>query len=445
MSALDLDKPLPEVPDEPGDIEADVSVQEFEGYLDMLGYLQRGLPSKPEDERVSPPPPPQVIIKPVVKEEEWLSSRSNSRQSTAYTPSEDELSRLRSRSGSGRRAESAAASRKTVTPMSSLSEGELCGVSNIPIHPAPVVASRIDEVSEPATSPSNLTPRRTSAAATPLTCYHCGRDPSGKDIKDMCGSPMTVIEISNSKGSSDQYDRDDKRASGPIITVKDDWGRSYVLDTRSSHYRALEEAEPDSTFVETEENADPFEFSSPFARPSNPEPYARDDSPSSELPEHDEPYLAQENVNIDVDWDHVPPPNHPTPPSPGTRSFPYKLSRSTPTDPDSPLSRHSRVRAHENREVGFELEPSFWKNPEGVIMVYHGIELNGNEVYFGNDINYLGSFYDDDEGSSGLGSTGNSTSNSTVDLVGTGSGLAVIPEGGSSDDLWDDEVFEVAD
>lgn len=422
-------------------------MREFEGYLDMLGYLQRDLPAKPKGEQFSTPSQPQVVIKPLVKEEEWLSSRSHSRQSTAYTRSDDELSRLRSQSGSGRRLESASASRKTVTPMSSMSEGELCGFSNITSHPTPVVTSRIEEVSEPATSPEKLTPKRRSTTTPPLICYHCDRIQLGRDLKDLCGSPQTVVQIPKSQGSSDTDDRDANWASGPTIAVKDDEGRRYILYTNSSRYRALDEAGPDSDFLEAEERNDSFEFSSPFTRPSNPDPYAADDSPSYELPEHDNQHYNREETDIGANLENLAPPSRPTPtpPTSGRGSLPHKQDRNSPTDPESPLSRRSRGRAQGEQESEIELEPSFWKDPQGVIMVYHGIELDGSEVYFGNDISYLGSFYDDDEGSSGLGSTRNSTSNSTVDLVGAGSGLAVIPEGGSSDDLWDDEVFEATD
>ncbi|KKY35087.1 hypothetical protein UCDDA912_g04945 [Diaporthe ampelina] len=82
-----------------------------------------------------------------------------------------------------------------------------------------------------------------------------------------------------------------------------------------------------------------------------------------------------------------------------------------------------------------EQEPSFWKDPAGTIVVYEGIARDGDEVFYGSDINYLGSFYDADEGSSGLGSA--------LDLVGISSGLHVIHEDRSSEELaaWDNDVL----
>lgn len=482
MSALSLDKALPALPDERCDFgDADVSSHDLEGYIDMLAYLRRDLPTKPlPDQTAAPAPPQAIIIKPPVREEEWMvSSRSQSRQSTTYTASEDEvLHRMRSRSatGGGMLLHSASASRKTVTPMSSMgSDGDLRGAtsSKTLLSPAPVAAAaaRIEELSEPGTSSSELASPWRRSALVPLTCYHCGRDPSGKDVKDK-DSPVHFLEVPESTTS--RVDREDdypdaRQALSLGTGAEETNRRRHTQCTEASYYSALEEfhAADYGVLDEAEEeiHADALGHSSPFARPSNPDPYAATEASSphgtpTKNGKQDRAQAEQLEVEIGM-WmgsEDRPAPGHHTSahPSPSPVAAlqqaslcqriqdpePYYSSASSPSS-SSRLARDYYCRPDRREQLpGCELElelPSFWKNPEGVIFVYQGVECNGDELYFGNDINYLGSFYDDDEGSSGLGST----KNSTADLVGAaGSGLAVIPEGpGSSESLWDDEVF----
>lgn len=466
MSTLSLDKALPALPDGRSDFDADVSVHDIEGYIDMLAYLRRDLPTKPKPDQPAPAAAPQAIIRPPVKEEEWISSRSQSRQSTTYTASEDEIHRMRSRSTTGMLLHSASASRKTVTPMSSMgSDADLRGASSKTLlapAPAPSTA-RIEEVSEPGTS----TPRRRSALM-PLTCYHCGRDPSGKDAKD---SPMTVLGAHESSRAGD-VERDGPgatRATSPSTAAEEDKAQRHTPCTETSFYSAMEEAHSvDSDALpeaadEGNADADVSEHTSPFARPSNPDPYAAtEDSPAQSTPtrngQRDRAAQAEQEIDIGIwlqdpdnepplDMHHIaawpsPPVAQPSPYRRAPNPDPYSSANSPSPSPalrnydDDDEDGHHAPEKNDLEIVG--LERSFWKNPDGVIFVYQGVEANGHELYFGNDINYLGSFYDDDEGSSGLGST----KNSTADLVGAGSGLAMIPEGpGSSEDLWDDEVF----
>lgn len=569
MSALSLDKPLPSLPLQPqaaneNDIDTDVPLQELEGYIDMLAYLRRDLPIKPEHtgskpstptrqplnslSRSSPQQPEQdqdqnqdqdqeqqgkegqhqttIIIAPPIREDEWLSpSRSHSRQSTAftsYTTSEDDmLNRARSRSAAsgrgpgsgGAHLHSASASRRTVTPMSSMgSDGDLRGATctgPVSSHatansvkpctppgqqpqPQPQLQlqlqltgptpARIDEEevgSEPGTgtrSDLDRTPvgrRRGESSArdnsvtpvsVPTVCWHCGRDPSGRDAEEKGDSPATVLEPDASPGSQQSMLRNDvdmKDVVGPGVGVEDEKGQSFAQRAEATSFcRAVEEEDEEEKGVEEEDvdrdvdmerNVTPeiglgdenaVEFSSPFIRPANPDPYLEEDLPSEiYLPRH----LSQDQLSwnpeaeadVWMDVDDMPPS------SPKGAADHESEDALPPVEQPAPYKRapnpdpYSSGNSPTSCEFGPGLRRSFWKNPEGVILVYEGVEMNGDEMYYGNDINYLGSFYDDDEGSSGLGSH----KNSTVDLHGAGSGLAVIPEGGSSDDMWDDEVF----
>lgn len=567
MSALSLDKPLPSLPRQPqaaneNEIDTDVPLQELEGYIDMLGYLRRDLPIKPDHTGSKPgtptrqpptsPPrsPPQqqeqeqneqekedqhqttIIIAPPIREDEWLSpSRSHSRQSTAftsYTTSEDDmLNRARSRSAASGRGPgsggvhlySASASRRTVTPMSSMgSDGDLRGATctgggsshatansvkpctppgqqlqpqlQLQLQLTGPAPARIDEEevgSEPGTGTGmrpdlDRTPvgrRREGAGArdkpltpvsvvpepVPATCWHCGRDPSGRDAVGKGDSPATVLEPGVSPGSKRSIGRDDvdmKGVVGPGVDAEDGKGQSFAQRAETTSFRRAveEEDEEEEERVEEEDvdvdvdmernvtpeiglgDANAVEFSSPFTRPANPDPYLEEDSPSElYFPRHLSQDQLSWNPEAEADvWMEVEdmPPSSPRGAAdhaaegalpPVEQPAPYKRA----PNPDPYSSGNSPTSC----EFGPGLRRSFWKNPEGVILVYEGVEVNGDELYYGNDINYLGSFYDDDEGSSGLGSH----KNSTVDLHGAGSGLAVIPEGGSSDDMWDDEVF----
>lgn len=461
MSALSLDKALPALPDERSDVDADVCVQDIEGYIDMLAYLRRDLPNKPQSDAqtaaaaaTAATSPQATIIRPPVKEDEWISSRSQSRQSTTYTTSEDEIHRMRSRSASGMLSHSASASRKTVTPMSSMgSDGDLrAAISKTRLAPAPAT-TKIEEVSEPATSSSELTPRRRSTPM-PLVCYHCGRDPSGRDVKDVGGSPMTAFEVHESKAAqlvSEHVDgvqmtglrgddegqqvreqstqaETDQPDDADILPAEDE-GTPEVAERTKDHE------------VGDSKGDDTSERLSPFARPSNPDPYAGMDDHTPTKPgirPVDEKVEQEIDLDLWPDFESGPPQNHVSAELPSPRAEPSAYDRSSDADPYSYVEDTALEGTLEKREGGVDLEPaSFWKNPEGVILVYQGVELDGNGLYFGNDINYLGSFYDDDEGSSGLGSR----KNSTADLAGTGTGLAMIPEVGSTEDLWDDEVF----
>ncbi|KAJ4424701.1 hypothetical protein N0V82_000629 [Gnomoniopsis sp. IMI 355080] len=439
-NTLSLDKPLPATPDDRNEVENDVLVQDFEGYLDILAYLQRGLPSRPKveqgprPERGTSPAPVQAVLTPAPKEEEWMSTRPVSQTSSYKTVSaaSDELRRLKSLSPSGAPTRCTSVSENTVTPKSSR-ESEWGMRGGKTALPGLGFASRIEEVSEPGTASPVLTPDRRSTSV-PQVCYHCGRDPTGKDVKDMTGTPTTVLEMSKFHNLSEA---DLRKSRGPVITAKDAQGQRYALYPETSYYKALEDAEDaKDKMPKTPENAEFIDFSSPVARPSNPDPYATTYSSPDELPkQRQRAEIEIENAaEVYEDTDATPPSNW--------RSGASVLKEVPEPDPSSTGSESPSFRPGQNETTEIETEAtpdrSFWKNPEGVILVYQGVEVGGKELVYGADINYLGSFYDDDEGSSGLGSTGESSH----DLVGTGSGLAVIPECGSSDDLWDDEAFD---
>lgn len=328
--------------------------------------------------------------------------------------------------------------------------------------------------------------------AMPARCWHCGRDPSGQDAGREEGeeeeeggddSPATVLEpgVSPRSGRSvGRGDDDMKEVVGRGVGAEAEKGQSFAQRAEETSFCGGFEEQEVEMEVEAEEQEeeqeedvdmdmdmdmernvtpeiglrddDAVEFSSPFTRPANPDPYLEEDSPSElHFPRH---HISQEQLSWEPEaeadawmYDGDIPPTSPLgdmdhaadeeqeegddalPPS-EERPPPYQRA----PNPDPYSSGNSQASCD---GLGPGLGRSFWKNPEGVILVYQGVEMNGDELYYGSDINYLGSFYDDDEGSSGLGSH----KNSTVDLHGAGSGLAVIPEGGSSDDMWDDEVF----
>ncbi|KAJ4391239.1 hypothetical protein N0V93_004856 [Gnomoniopsis smithogilvyi] len=441
-TALSLDKPLPATPDERTEVQDDVLVRDFEGYLDILAYLQRGLPSRPTSQQEpgpekgsSPTPAAQAILTPAPKEEEWMSTRPVSQTSSYKTvsASSDELRRLKSRPPSGAPTRCTSVSENTVTPKSSReSEWGMRGAKTA--LPGLGFASRIEEVSEPGTASPVLTPdRRTSVSQV---CYHCGRDPTGKDVKDMSGTPTTVLEISKFNNLSEA---DLRKGRGPSITAKDAQGQRYALYPETSYYKVLEEEEDvKDKMPKTPENAIFTDFSSPLARPSNPDPYATTYSSPDELPK------PRQRAEIEIENDIEIYDDAEITPTSKRISELSALERVPSPDPcafnDTPSLQLEQVETAEAGQFGAEsaTDRSFWKDSEGVILVYQGVEVGGKELVYGADINYLGSFYDDDEGSSGLGSNGESSH----DLVGTGSGLAVIPECASSDDLWDDGAFD---
>lgn len=418
MSPLSLDKPLPSLPNVPTWVSSDVSVHEFEGYLDMLAYSQRGLPPDPKTGQQGKPPskppsrnasPVHNVIRPAPKEDEWMSTRSESQMSSANTTtaSGDEPRRHRSRPPNLARSPSNSASGKTVTPMSSLeSEWEPRGVKGTLSGPG--MAPRIEEVSEPGTASPTLTPQRHSTVA-PQVCYYCGHDPTGKDARRRSGSPMTVLEMSRLVGHNTEEPRE-------------------------------ETEEVKRTLVRTPEPRAAFDHANSFVRPSNPDPYASNFSSPDEVPHKRK--LAEIEIKIEDEGKTIEDRENVTP-THDKRSFYERVSSREPSAlQGSPANPKENSEGSEDERVSCDENPntrSFWKNPDGVILVYQGINVEGEELYYGSDINYLGSFRDDDEGSSDLGST----RNSTHDLVGTGEGLAMIPEVvGGSDELWDDEAFE---
>lgn len=426
---INLNKPLPDLPDDgssrsggrhgraTADIDTDVSVSDFEGYLDMLAYVNRQLPIVP-----SPPHPtsrdvsssPSLSICSPPKEDEWISSRPPSRTSTVFSHN-DEVRRVRTHSGLLSRNSPAG---RTVTPMSSLgSESGLRISTRASLHTS-VVTSRIDELSEPETSPC-LTPKH-DALPPPKQCCHCGRDPGKEDATDTDSAPLAVTktqDITNVNSSPltvinmRKHEKDwESKTTGPTITAQDTLGRRFVLYPETSYFVALDGScknPSESSAERTPTSADASPSSpltpSPYARPLNPDPYADENSPSKRV---------------------ISPYQRPSNPEPSTASS--SPSDQTPRDGDT-------EDAQEDSDKGEE--PSFWKDPGGTIVVYEGIARDGDEVFYGNDINYLGSFYDADEGSSGLGSA--------VDLVGLSSGLHVIHEDRSSEDLamWDNDVL----
>jgi hypothetical protein len=439
-SPINLNKPLPNLPDDDSsrsgiraggaeamsaDLGTGVTVGDFEGYLDMLAYVNRQLPLVPR-----PPTPrnpslsPSLSIGSPPKEDEWLSSRPPSRTSTVFSHNE-EVRRVRTHRGLLSRNSSAG---RTVTPMSSLGSEGLRVSTRASLH-TPVATTRIDELSEPETPKSPCLPPEQEATQSPKRCCHCGRNPdrrssSGGDsgtlaavkIQDetsVSSSPLTVINMQ-------KHEKDwESKTTGPTITTQDSLGRRFVLYTETSYFIALDCSRKDmseSSAVQTQ----PSPGTPPFSPPSSPHttsPYAR--------PLHPDRYTDENSPPKRI----ISPHERPSNPEPSTPS-------SSHSDPDQVTPRKAMDDSEGqdgcDKQEG---DPTFWKDPAGTIVVYEGIARDGDEVFYGSDINYLGSFYDADEGSSGLGSA--------VDLVGLSSGLHVIHEDRSSEDLamWDKDVL----
>lgn len=445
MSALSLDKPLPELPDERNEVHNDVVVQDFEGYLDILAYLQRGLPSRPKTknesrpERESTATIPQAVVKPAPKEEEWMFNRPVSQTSSSQTASASsvDLRRLGSRPPSGAPTRSTSVSGNTVTPKSSHESDRGVRGGKTSLYGLGF-ASRIEEVSEPGTASPVLTPDRRSTNV-PHVCYHCGRDPTGKDLIGTGGSPTTILEVS--KLNHHHSEGEPRKDRSPDMMREGSAEQEYAgLHPQTAHTNAWEAEEAAGyRMPRTPDHGTFTDFSSPLVRPSNPDPYATAYSSPDELPNYRQRVEVEFENGIEVgqDLEKASPSVSTTEPCLPKNVFPGH----GPCVPGmSPSFRLGQSDTTDERDFETEItrDTSFWKNPEGVILVYQGVEVEGKELFYGSDINYLGSFYDDDEGSSGLGSTRESSN----DLVGAGSGLAMIPEGGSSDDLWDDEAFD---
>ncbi|KAK2604651.1 hypothetical protein N8I77_007564 [Diaporthe amygdali] len=438
-SPINLNKPLPDLPEDGSSrsgpesiaanngIETDVSVRDFEGYLDMLAYVNRQLPIIPTP-LYSPTrdvsSSPSLSINSPPKEDEWISSRPQSRTSTIFSHN-DEVRRVRTHSGLLSRNSPAG---RTVTPMSSLGSESGLRISTRASLPTSVVTSRIDELSEPETSPS-LTPKN-NVATTPKQCCHCGRDPTGRDTKDMDSTPLAAVktqDVMNINSSPltviniREHEKNwERKTVGPSITAEDQLGRRFVLYPETSYFEALDGLGKESIESSAQRTPPSREVSpsspltpSPYTRPLNPDPYADENSPSKRV---------------------VSPFERPSNPSPCASSS-SPLSEPIVRDKEMDNGQDNPDKDEDQKNSDKENLPSFWKDPDGTIVVYEGIARDGDEVFYGSDINYLGSFYDCEEGSSGLGSV--------VDLVGLSSGLHVIPEDRSSEDLamWDSEVL----
>lgn len=428
-SPINLNKPLPDLPDDSSsrsggrhgglsaDIDTGVSVSDFEGYLDMLAYVNRQLPIVPSPAHQRSrnlSSSPSVSISSPPKEDEWISSRPPSRTSTIFSHN-DEVRRVKTHSGLLSRNSPAG---RTVTPMSSLgSESGLRISTRASLHTS-VVTSRIDELSEPETSPC-LTPKN-DAPPSPKQCCHCGKDPDKRDNTEVGPSPLATVKTQDATDVNSspltvinmrKHDKElEGKTTGPTITAQDTLGRRFVLYPETSYFVALDgscknpsEYSVDQTPPSAHGSPSSPHTPSPYARPLNPDPYADENSPSKRV---------------------ISPYQRPSNPEPSTTT-------STPSDQAGGDRDMDDGQDHPDKEA----EPSFWKDPAGTIVVYEGIARDGDEVFYGNDINYLGSFYDADEGSSGLGSA--------VDLVGLSSGLHVIHEDRSSEELamWDQDVL----
>lgn len=428
-SPINLNKPLPDLPDDgssrsggrhgglSADIDTGVSVSDFEGYLDMLAYVNRQLPIVPSPVHQTSrdfSSSPSVSISSPPKEDEWISSRPPSRTSTIFSHN-DEVRRVKTHSGLLSRNSPAG---RTVTPMSSLgSESGLRISTRASLHTS-VVTSRIDELSEPETSPC-LTPKN-DAPPSPKRCCHCGKDPDKRDSTEVGPSPLATVKTQDAMDVNSspltvinmrKHDKDlESKTTGPTITAQDALGRRFVLYPETSYFVALDgscknpsESSAEQTPPSAQGSPSSPHTPSPYARPLNPDPYADENSPSKRV---------------------ISPYQRPSNPEPSTTT-------STPSDQAGEDRNMDDGRGDSDKEA----EPSFWKDPAGTIVVYEGIARDGDEVFYGNDINYLGSFYDADEGSSGLGSA--------VDLVGLSSGLHVIHEDRSSEELamWDNDVL----
>lgn len=226
----------------------------------------------------------------------------------------------------------------------------------------------------------------------------------------------------------------------PTIVAQDDQGRRYALDRETCRFTVLKDAEDlRHMSPSTPQHEETLPFPIPYTRYSHPGPYGTNFSSPDELLQHTaraefprgDAEEAYGNLKNDPFQDT----------SRAARSFSDRLADlDQPTLQNLPGRPDEQSSSQKEHEFGTQdaQRKSFWRNPDGVILVYQGIDIGGKELYFGSDINYLGSFQDDNEGSSGLGSTRNSTD----DLAGDGGGLAMIPEVGSSDGRWNDGALE---
>lgn len=545
----------------PGSDETDVSVPEFEGYLDILSYLQRDLPEKPASSTyrarlsrgsATPSPPMVQVTLKMPKEEEWMSCRSPSQSSLSGRSHVSKRSATAvggSGNGGVGGGGASALSRtnsnttKTVTPMSSVdSESELRLL--YPKQSVPTLAeSRIEEEegdagigsgSEPLLPPHlQKTPQKniiTNIDTVPSKCFHCGRDPSGPDPAYTNSSFVTILKTFDGEKEPEVHVErkgGDMReaARGPSIPVEDAKGQRYLLYPQTAFFEVVGEETGDDSYKASEaktdvditdqdesgvfgkmdyNNGDDFgeeaeekeggvleredEKHHPHAAfGMTPLESTRRDIAAYALGEDEDEHDDEEEASDESQhydeaefWDcreQFSSPctpikaRHPPLILPGTAKTapravdPYE--RPFSPDPysslDSPsfeeLLHHSTAADQHQEEDPDETEeddddatptpaapPTFWKDPDGVIVVYKGVEVNGKQFFYGADINYLGSFYDDEADSSGLGSShggGHSPSDSvgTVTTLGGGSGggLCVIPESPFSDGGWEDD------
>lgn len=449
--------------------DTDVSAPEFEGYLDILSYLQRDLPDKPARSRATPSPPMVQVTLKTPREEEWMSSSCRS-------PSQSSMSNFTSRSRSAAGGSVVGLSRtnsyttKTVTPMSSVdsdSELRLHGKQAVPAR----AESRIEEVSEPETaSPHGMTPKRRSpTGAAPSKCFHCGRDPCGPDPQFTNSSFVTVLNAFQQderrrkslpdpepEPEPQSEPEHEKRATGPSIAVEDAQGRRYLLYPQTSFYEAVEDSDSVKELHDGQDDEVYDEdFEGDIARPHSlcqtalecarrDILYALGEAQNETKFWDDDDEDEEENDENEEDSDS----STPTAPlaDPYERPFnpdPYS-SLDSPSFSDLLDEQFREDHQDEDEDEASELgreshspQPTFWKDPDGVIVVYKGIEVNGKQMFYGADINYLGSFYDEEEDSSGLGSSHHSPTNS---FGNASTALCMIPETSFSDDQLDEEV-----
>ncbi|POS69222.1 hypothetical protein DHEL01_v212384 [Diaporthe helianthi] len=442
---INLNKPLPNLPDDDsprssilyrgvgGDIDTHVSINDFEGYLDMLAYVNRKLPIVP-----GPPQPPSraaslspsLSIGSPPKEDEWISSAPPSRTSTVFSHN-DEIRRERTHSGLLSRNSPAS---RTVTPMSSIGSDPGLRISTrASLHTlhTSVVTSRIEELSEPATPKSPRLPPKRDATPPPALgtqCCHCVRELDKQDSPGARSGPLAALNSSDETNVNSspltvinvkRHEKDlDSKTTGPTITAEDDLGRRFVLYPETSYFVALDGSCNDVSQSTARQTPPPHSTNSSLSSPSTPLPYARPLNPN--------PYADEISPPERV----VSPYQRPSNPEPSMASSPHSEPG---LEQDLDVPEEGTDEDHDGSDK--EDEPTFWKDPAGTIVVYEGIARDGDEVFYGSDINYLGSYYDAEEGSSGLGSA--------VDLVGLPSGLHVIHEDRSSEELamWDNDVL----
>lgn len=316
------------------------------------------------------------------------------------------------------------------------SDSELRLHAKQPIPPLP--EPRIEEVSEPETTSPHKTPKR-SNTATPSKCFHCGRDPCGPDPEYTNSSVVTVLKAFKQEDAWSEPETE-KKAAGPSIQVEDARGHRYLLYPQTSFYQAVEETQDD------EDDAVPAGFQGGHDHAhiigSTALESARQDVAYILSGDHTGEEVEDQNQTRFWEYDDEDDEDLCTPtvpPDPYERPFnpdPYSFLE-TPSSAQL-LPEHDDEDDNESTDLEGEIAPTFWKDPDGVIVVYKGIEVNGRQTFYGGDINYLGSFYDDEEDSSGLGSS----HHSPVDSVGSSIGLWMIPEVPLSEDEWDEGAFD---